>query len=379
MVWMSKNEEDECNAADLPLRDERLTLGKDRLNRDRIRMLNQDSMSFRMSNLLDDPIDLSEYDGKQLDQTPANDLKNREADLCMNSTVESTSCSFKKDEVFKSCLELSALAMQRKMRLISQIRFLSRDSGKQRRCKSSLSRDLQLAGVTLQKSDLDLEHNAQTSRQSGQQGSDESTGCDNLEQQTAALLKGVEISLCRNLLHAGMGSVAARGFLESTEQIATPRGGKESPRKQSQRTNVPSTGQIESLKLKEGQNCSDFHFFHSSTRGAKGLMFLVKSGAVGWKGLDPLGIARLFCAIKLLFLSARAIVQAYLTKSFLFNLKQDGKSLPPGPVVISPDGLFPSLYREVIRRAPHEFKIACLEDIKALFPPDYNPFYAGFE
>eukprot|EP00268_Persea_americana_P042086 TRINITY_DN4206_c0_g1_i3.p1 TRINITY_DN4206_c0_g1~~TRINITY_DN4206_c0_g1_i3.p1 ORF type:complete len:117 (-),score=20.72 TRINITY_DN4206_c0_g1_i3:714-1064(-) len=32
----------------------------------------------------------------------------------------------------------------------------------------------------------------------------------------------------------------------------------------------------------------------------------------------------------------------------------------------------------VIRRAPHEFKIACLEDIRALFPSDYNPFYAGF-
>ncbi|KAG2618752.1 hypothetical protein PVAP13_3NG079774 [Panicum virgatum] len=95
------------------------------------------------------------------------------------------------------------------------------------------------------------------------------------------------------------------------------------------------------------------------------------------------GVARLFSAIKengyqLLFLSARAIVQAYLTKNFLFNLKQDGKALPNGPVVISPDGLFPSLYREVIRRAPHEFKIACLEDIKALFPSDYNPFYAGF-
>jgi len=25
---------------------------------------------------------------------------------------------------------------------------------------------------------------------------------------------------------------------------------------------------------------------------------------------------------------------------------QDGKALPNGPVVISPDGLFPSLYRE---------------------------------
>ncbi|MED6110566.1 phosphatidate phosphatase pah1 [Stylosanthes scabra] len=95
------------------------------------------------------------------------------------------------------------------------------------------------------------------------------------------------------------------------------------------------------------------------------------------------GVARLFSAIKengyqLLFLSARAIVQAYLTRNFLFNLKQDGSTLPSGPVVISPDGLFPSLYREVIRRAPHEFKIACLEDIKRLFPADCNPFYAGF-
>ncbi|KAF6139079.1 hypothetical protein GIB67_010805 [Kingdonia uniflora] len=97
------------------------------------------------------------------------------------------------------------------------------------------------------------------------------------------------------------------------------------------------------------------------------------------------GVAHLFSAIKLqengyqlLFLSARAISQAYLTRQFLFNLKQDGKVLPDGPVVISPDGLFPSLYREVIRRAPHEFKIACLMDIRALFPPDCNPFYAGF-
>ncbi|XP_062076522.1 phosphatidate phosphatase PAH2-like isoform X2 [Humulus lupulus] len=95
------------------------------------------------------------------------------------------------------------------------------------------------------------------------------------------------------------------------------------------------------------------------------------------------GVAHLFSAIKengyqLLFLSARAISQAYLTRQFLFNLKQDGKALPEGPVVISPDGLFPSLYREVIRRAPHEFKISCLEEIKSLFPADCSPFYAGF-
>ncbi|XP_030510595.2 phosphatidate phosphatase PAH2 isoform X1 [Cannabis sativa] len=95
------------------------------------------------------------------------------------------------------------------------------------------------------------------------------------------------------------------------------------------------------------------------------------------------GVAHLFSAIKengyqLLFLSARAISQAYLTRQFLVNLKQDGKALPEGPVVISPDGLFPSLYREVIRRAPHEFKISCLEEIKSLFPADCSPFYAGF-
>ncbi|GAA0177457.1 hypothetical protein LIER_29696 [Lithospermum erythrorhizon] len=104
-----------------------------------------------------------------------------------------------------------------------------------------------------------------------------------------------------------------------------------------------------------------------------------------WVGVDwtQTGVTHLFTAIKengyqLLFLSARAISQAYLTRRFLFNIMQDGKCLPDGPVVISPDGLFPSLYREVVRRAPHEFKISCLEVIKALFPSDSNPFYAGF-
>jgi hypothetical protein len=32
----------------------------------------------------------------------------------------------------------------------------------------------------------------------------------------------------------------------------------------------------------------------------------------------------------------------------------------------------------VIRRTPHEFKIACLNEIRALFPPNTTPFYAGF-
>ncbi|XP_055812354.1 phosphatidate phosphatase PAH1-like isoform X2 [Solanum dulcamara] len=524
------------------------------------------------STTIEHQLEVSEVDVKHLDRTPENDLKNQEADLCMHSTVESTSCSIKKDDVFKSCLELSALAMQAEdevsqsdtvsqsdiQGVVADVKEMSQRSPtaisevEDRHPEKSGNENgiLDSDGVTLQKSDLDIERNASDSArdhpfvndehskeqadvtvaaeqtQSGQHGSDESIECDNLEHQTAALLKGVDISLCRNMLHPGMGSAAAREAFEAnrvseeefrnsaksiisnpnlavriqgnylqwdkaapivlgmaaynmelpvdstdvipveqdknlktgeddsglpsipgrrwrlwpipfrrvktiehtssnssneevfvdsesislnqpTEQTASPQGGKESPRKQLVRTNVPSTGQIESLKLKEGQNLVTFIF---STRvlgeqKVEAHIYLwkwntrivisdvdgtiTKSDVLGQfmplvgKDWTHSGIARLFCAIKengyqLLFLSARAIVQAYLTKSFLFNLKQDGKSLPPGPVVISPDGLFPSLYREVIRRAPHEFKIACLEDIKALFPPDYNPFYAGF-
>ncbi|KAL9672068.1 hypothetical protein QQ045_028316 [Rhodiola kirilowii] len=195
--------------------------------------------------------------------------------------------------------------------------------------------------------------------------------------------------------------------LSLAESLTNSKTGNVSPQKQLKRTNIPTSEQIASLNLKDGQNMVTFSF---STRvlgnqqvdahiylwkwNAKIVISdvdgtITKSDVLGQfmplvgKDWTQSGVARLFCAIKengyqLLFLSARAIVQAYLTRNFLLNLKQDGKTLPNGPVVISPDGLFPSLFREVIRRAPHEFKIACLQDIKALFPSDYNPFYAGF-
>ncbi|GMI71349.1 PHOSPHATIDIC ACID PHOSPHOHYDROLASE 1 [Hibiscus trionum] len=177
--------------------------------------------------------------------------------------------------------------------------------------------------------------------------------------------------------------------------------------KQFIRTNVPTTEQIASLNLKDGQNMVAFNFstrvFGNQQVDAHLYLWkwndkivisdvdgtITKSDVLGQfmplvgRDWTQSGVAKLFSAIKengyqLLFLSARAIAQAYITRNFLLNLKQDGKALPSGPVVISPDGLFPSLFREVIRRAPHEFKIACLEDIKKLFPSDHNPFYAGF-
>ncbi|KAJ7958146.1 phosphatidate phosphatase PAH2 [Quillaja saponaria] len=173
------------------------------------------------------------------------------------------------------------------------------------------------------------------------------------------------------------------------------------------RATTPASEQLASLNLKEGSNIVTFTFSTAmlGKQQVDARIYLwkwnsqivisdvdgtiTKSDVLGQfmplVGIDwsQTGVAHLFSAIKengyhLLFLSARAISQAYRTRQFLFNLKQDGKTLPDGPVCISPDGLFPSLYREVIRRAPHEFKIACLEDIRALFPSDCNPFYAGF-
>ncbi|XP_038884861.1 phosphatidate phosphatase PAH2-like isoform X2 [Benincasa hispida] len=153
----------------------------------------------------------------------------------------------------------------------------------------------------------------------------------------------------------------------------------------------PTSEQLASLNLKEGGNTITFTFYTAvlGKQQVDARIYLwkwntrivisdvdgtiTKSDVLGqfmpFVGMDwsQTGVTNLFSAIKengyqLLFLSARSISQAYHTRQFLFNLKQDGKALPEGPVVISPDGLFPSLYREVIRRAPHEFKIACLEE-----------------
>ncbi|KAF8410051.1 hypothetical protein HHK36_002571 [Tetracentron sinense] len=200
----------------------------------------------------------------------------------------------------------------------------------------------------------------------------------------------------------------AENASESTSDMTSDKNVlKVKPIKKKVRMIIPTSEQLASLNLKEGRNTITFKFSTAmlGKQQVDASIYLwkwntrivvsdvdgtiTKSDVLGQfmplvgKDWSHTGVAHLFSAIKengyqLLFLSARAISQAYLTRQFLFNLKQDGKALPDGPVVISPDGVFPSLFREVIRRAPHEFKISCLEDIRALFPPDCNPFYAGF-
>jgi phosphatidate phosphatase LPIN len=101
------------------------------------------------------------------------------------------------------------------------------------------------------------------------------------------------------------------------------------------------------------------------------------------KDWNHAGVATLYNNIKdngyqLMFLSSRAISQSKNTRQYLEKLTQDGETLTQGPVMLAPDPLSTALYREVVVRRPQEFKMRCLSTIRDLFPPEWNPFYAGF-
>ncbi|XP_059927786.1 phosphatidate phosphatase LPIN1 isoform X1 [Gadus macrocephalus] len=94
-------------------------------------------------------------------------------------------------------------------------------------------------------------------------------------------------------------------------------------------------------------------------------------------------IARLYHNVslngyKFMYCSARAIGMADMTRGYLHWVNERGTMLPVGPVMLSPSSLFSALHREVIEKKPEKFKIECLSDIKHLFHPSTEPFYAAF-
>lgn len=169
----------------------------------------------------------------------------------------------------------------------------------------------------------------------------------------------------------------------------------------------PSSNQIKKLELKEGPN-EILYVVNSMSGGIQTL----KSHIYLWKSNEKLiisdidgtitksdilgyiyplfgkdwshdGVTDLFTNLykngyKIIYLTARAIGQSTMTKNYLNNLIQEQNKLPPGPMLMSPDGLFSALKREVIQRKPHLLKIPLLTEIKNLFPKNINPFYAGF-
>ncbi|TDH14106.1 hypothetical protein EPR50_G00042200 [Perca flavescens] len=168
-----------------------------------------------------------------------------------------------------------------------------------------------------------------------------------------------------------------------------------------------TSNQIEQLNLREGANkvvfsvttqyqgtcrCEasiylwkwDDHVIISDIDGT-----ITKSDALGQilprfgKDWTHKGIAKLYHKIhqngyKFLYCSARAIGMAAITKDYLECVNDQGIVLPQGPVLLAPSSLFSALHREVIEKKPEVFKIACLSDIKDLFNPQREPFYAAF-
>ncbi|TBU13064.1 LNS2-like plasmid maintenance protein [Hamiltosporidium tvaerminnensis] len=100
------------------------------------------------------------------------------------------------------------------------------------------------------------------------------------------------------------------------------------------------------------------------------------------KDWTHVGVAQLFSRIekngyKILYLSSRSIGQSRVTRRYIQGVKQNEWRLPDGPILLSPDGLFRAIYREVILRRPEDFKIACLKNVQNLFE-NTNPFFSGF-
>ncbi|KAJ8376701.1 hypothetical protein SKAU_G00072810 [Synaphobranchus kaupii] len=168
-----------------------------------------------------------------------------------------------------------------------------------------------------------------------------------------------------------------------------------------------SSDQIASLKLKEGPNDVTFSITtqYQGTCRCEGTIYLwnwddkviisdidgtiTKSDVFGQilpqlgKDWTHQGIAKLYHSVhengyKFLYCSARAIGMADMTRGYLHWVNDRGTILPRGPLMLSPSSLFSAFHREVIEKKPEVFKIECLTDIKNLFHPNQQPFYAAF-
>ena len=94
-------------------------------------------------------------------------------------------------------------------------------------------------------------------------------------------------------------------------------------------------------------------------------------------------VAELFSCIeknsyKVIYLSARSYIESNITRLLLGNIKQNGKLMPIGPVLLNPSGLIDSFQSELISKDSYVFKIDTLVNVKKLFDSFYSPFYAGF-
>eukprot|EP00300_Choanocystis_sp_HF-7_P009188 c16306_g1_i1.p1 GENE.c16306_g1_i1~~c16306_g1_i1.p1 ORF type:complete len:833 (+),score=181.09 c16306_g1_i1:22-2499(+) len=179
------------------------------------------------------------------------------------------------------------------------------------------------------------------------------------------------------------------------------------PTKFAKKTITPSSDMLKALNLRPGSNSISFQVTSSlqGTREVKARIYLwhhtdkivvsdvdgtiTRSDVLGHllpalgKDWSQAGVAELLTSIanngyKLVYLTSRAIGQADTTRMYLQSVQQNTTTLPDGPCLMSPVSLIHAFTSEVILRTPEVFKIACLKTVRQIFPPDWNPFYAGF-
>ncbi|XP_017061326.1 phosphatidate phosphatase LPIN3 isoform X4 [Drosophila ficusphila] len=195
-------------------------------------------------------------------------------------------------------------------------------------------------------------------------------------------------------------------LVDNLEELTMASNKSDEPKERYKKSLRLSSASIKKLNLKEGMNEIEFSVTtaYQGTTRCKCYLFrwkhndkvvisdidgtITKSDVLGHilpmvgKDWAQLGVAQLFSKIeqngyKLLYLSARAIGQSRVTREYLRSIRQGNVMLPDGPLLLNPTSLISAFHREVIEKKPEQFKIACLSDIRDLFP-DKEPFYAGY-
>ncbi|XP_041565777.1 phosphatidate phosphatase LPIN3 isoform X2 [Drosophila elegans] len=195
-------------------------------------------------------------------------------------------------------------------------------------------------------------------------------------------------------------------LVDNLEELTMASNKSDEPKERYKKSLRLSSAAIKKLNLKEGMNEIEFSVTtaYQGTTRCKCYLFrwkhndkvvisdidgtITRSDVLGHilpmvgKDWAQLGVAQLFSKIeqngyKLLYLSARAIGQSRVTREYLRSIRQGNVMLPEGPLLLNPTSLISAFHREVIEKKPEQFKIACLSDIRDLFP-DKEPFYAGY-
>ena len=81
---------------------------------------------------------------------------------------------------------------------------------------------------------------------------------------------------------------------------------------------------------------------------------------------------------KIIYLSARSICQADITRNLVRSVNQNNIQMPAGPILLNPNQIFSAFKTELITKTAAQIKLICLENIKTLFGDLCSPFYAGF-